>query len=109
MIFAELTYALAHYLDWARHAMYAQMMGPLKASMLAERISRTYMRVSDLYIMPAQRSEFLDLYDLSSIGDNTPLWSLEKSDIYFNSKRTEVRKENDFLHVRLSMRRETYW
>ncbi|KAG9311531.1 hypothetical protein JVU11DRAFT_7735 [Chiua virens] len=41
--------------DWARHAMYAQMMGPLKVSMLAERISRTYMRVSDLYIMPAQR------------------------------------------------------
>ncbi|KAF8137146.1 hypothetical protein EV363DRAFT_1534747 [Boletus edulis] len=41
--------------DWARHAMYAQMMGPLKVSMLAERISGTYLRVSDLYIMPAQR------------------------------------------------------
>jgi len=41
--------------DWARHAMYAQMMGPLKVSMLAERISATYLRVSDLYIMPAQR------------------------------------------------------
>ncbi|KAF8548700.1 hypothetical protein OG21DRAFT_1516026 [Imleria badia] len=41
--------------DWARHAMYTQMMGPLKVSMLAERISRTYLRVSDLYIMPAQR------------------------------------------------------
>jgi hypothetical protein len=41
--------------DWTRHAMYAQMMGPLKVSMLAERISRTYLRVSDLYIMPAQR------------------------------------------------------
>ncbi|KAI9458447.1 hypothetical protein HD554DRAFT_1710139 [Boletus coccyginus] len=41
--------------DWARHAMYAQMMGPLKVSMLAERISQTYLRVSDLYIMPAQR------------------------------------------------------
>jgi hypothetical protein len=38
--------------------MYAQMMGPLKVSMLAERISATYLRVSDLYIMPAQRSEF---------------------------------------------------
>jgi len=42
--------------------MYAQMMGPLKVSMLAERISRTYLRVSDLYIMPAQRSEFSQLY-----------------------------------------------
>ncbi|KAG8216620.1 hypothetical protein J3R82DRAFT_6808 [Butyriboletus roseoflavus] len=41
--------------DWTRHAMYAQMMCPLKVSMLAERISRTYLRVSDLYIMPAQR------------------------------------------------------
>ena len=45
-------------LDWARHAMYTQMMGPLRVSMLAERISRTYLRVSDLYIMPAQRFEF---------------------------------------------------
>ena len=35
--------------------MYAQMMGPLKVSMLAERISQTYLRVSELYIMPAQR------------------------------------------------------
>lgn len=45
--------------------MYAQMMGPLKVSMLAERISQTYLRVSDLYIMPAQRSESLSFLWLS--------------------------------------------
>ncbi|KIJ62951.1 hypothetical protein HYDPIDRAFT_41638 [Hydnomerulius pinastri MD-312] len=41
--------------DWVRQAMYQQMMIPLKVSMLSERIAQTYLRVSDLYIMPAQR------------------------------------------------------
>ncbi|KAH7884865.1 hypothetical protein F5I97DRAFT_1511093 [Phlebopus sp. FC_14] len=41
--------------DWVRQAMYSQMMIPLKVSMLSERIAQTYLRVSDLYILPAQR------------------------------------------------------
>ena len=44
--------------DWTQHAMYSQMMGPLKVSMLAEQISGMYLHVSDLYIMPAQRFVF---------------------------------------------------
>lgn len=58
-------------LDWTRHAMYTQMMIPLKVSMLAERISRTYLRVSDLYIMPAQRFESLVFVLLALIDGAT--------------------------------------
>ncbi|KAI0339038.1 hypothetical protein BDW22DRAFT_1361941 [Trametopsis cervina] len=42
--------------DLSRQLIYAQMMLPLRVSMLAEKISAVYLEVSDKYIMPAQRS-----------------------------------------------------
>ncbi|KAF8647344.1 hypothetical protein AX16_006806 [Volvariella volvacea WC 439] len=40
----------------ARQLIYTQMMLPLRVSMLSEKIATTYLTVSELYILPAQRS-----------------------------------------------------
>jgi len=40
---------------WTRDCIYRQMMIPLKVGMLTEKISGTYLKVSNGYIMPAQR------------------------------------------------------
>jgi hypothetical protein len=48
---------------FTRHLIYTQMMVPLKVSMLAGKISQTYLNVSDKYILPAQRSVYLFLMD----------------------------------------------
>lgn len=51
--------------DLSRQILYTQMMLPLKVSMLSEKISTTYLEVSNKYILPAQRCVKLILRPMS--------------------------------------------
>ena len=45
-------------LHWSQYTMYAQTIGPLKVSKLAQWISQRRLRMSGWYIMPAHHFEF---------------------------------------------------
>ncbi|KAK7054715.1 hypothetical protein VNI00_003178 [Paramarasmius palmivorus] len=80
----------------ARQLVYTQMMLPLRVSMLAEKISTTYLTVSDRYILPAQRSvggmmQFSD--DTSEQGRAALRAKLEKAQRELQQRSDEASRQ----------------